>query len=213
MNAKRRSHRLMVAMVAAGVLTALAPAPPVFADDAAVTGKDAPGADEEAMTTDPNNIVLADNGIRSYRGDRVVEAAYAELNGDHTRETPMGSNCNYYSSYFGKGCQAWCADFAKYIWKYAGVYDWQQLNSEAGNTARWARHYALWHWGTAGIFPGAAVTYNSSGDPFVDSDHVGIFVGWVNGAPKVISGNFQNQVYKHNLSYGTPIAGWADPAQ
>ena len=27
------------------------------------------------------------------------------------RETPPGSNCNPYSSYFGFGCQFWCADF------------------------------------------------------------------------------------------------------
>lgn len=197
-------HRVMMAMAAAGVLTALAPAATAHADSA---------ADVDAQVTDSSNIVVADVGIRSYRGDKVVEAAYAELNSDHKYETPMGSNCNFYSSHWGKGCQAWCADFVKFVWKNAGVYDWQQLNSEAGNTARWARHYALWHWGTAGIFPGAAVTYNSSGDPFVDSDHVGIFVGWVNGSPKVVSGNFNNQVYKHNLSYGTPIAGWADPAQ
>jgi hypothetical protein len=211
MKVKCRRHRLMMALVATGVITALAPAPPVLADDQPVMGNGGAAADEEARTTNVPNIMVPDLGIQSYRGDRVVDAAYAELNSDHTRETPPGSNCNYYSSFWGKGCQPWCADFIKFVWKNAGVYDWQQLNSEAGNTARWARQYGLWHWGTAGIFPGAAVTYNSSGDPFVDSDHVGAFVGWVNGQPKVVSGNYQNQVYKHNLNYGTPIAGWADP--
>ncbi|SCG39607.1 hypothetical protein GA0070623_0568 [Micromonospora rifamycinica] len=31
----------------------------------------------------------------------------------------------------------------------------------------------------------------------------------VNGTQKVVSGNFSNQVYKHNLHYGgAPYAGW-----
>ena len=30
------------------------------------------------------------------------------------RETPLGSNCNPYSRYFGFGCQFWCADFVSY---------------------------------------------------------------------------------------------------
>lgn len=196
----RPTHRAMVAMTATGLLTALAPA-------SAVAN---PAADETESSVE--NITVADVGIRSAKGDQVVEAAYNELNSNHKYETPMGSNCNFYSSTFNKPCQPWCADFTKYVWKNAGVYDWQRLDSEAGTTARWAYHYAHWHWGTAGIIPGAAVTYNQSGDPFVDSDHVGTFVGWVNGSPKVISGNFNNQVYKHNLNYSSsrPIAGWAE---
>jgi hypothetical protein len=185
----------MMAMAATGILTALAPSAPALADT-------------EAQTTSASNVIVADVGIRTAVGDKVVQAAYDELNSDHRWETPMGSNCNFYSNRWGKGCQAWCADFVKYVWKNAGVYAWESLDSEAGTTARWGKFFGAWHWGTAGIYPGAAVTYNTSGDPMVDSDHVGIFVGWVNGAPKVISGNFNNQVYKHNLSYGTPIAGW-----
>lgn len=202
MGFNRVRHQAMMAMAAAGILTALAPAPAAVA---------APAVDTEPQVTDVGNIVVADIGIRSYRGDKVVEAAYNELNSDHKYESPMGSNCNYYSRHWGYGCQPWCADFIKFVWKNAGVYAWDSLNSEAGTTARWGRFFGLWHWGTSGIFPGAAVTYNSSGDPFIDSDHVGTFVGWVNGSPKVVSGNYSNQVYKHNLYYGTPIAGWTDP--
>jgi hypothetical protein len=190
----------MLVATATGVLTALA------------SYATASAAEAEETETGVDNVVVADLGITSVRGNKVVEAAYNELNSNHRWETPMGSNCNYYSSAFNKPCQAWCADFTKYVWKNAGVYDWQRLDSEAGTTARWAYHYAHWHWGTAGIIPGAAVTYNASGDPFVDSDHVGTFVGWVNGSAKVISGNFNDQVYKHNLHYSSsrPIAGWAE---
>jgi hypothetical protein len=97
----------------------------------------------------------------------------------------------------------------KYVWKNAGVYAWESLDSEAGTTARWGNFFGTWHPGTtAGIYPGAAVTWNQYGDPLVDSEHVGIFVGWINGQAKVISGNYQDQVYKHNIYYGVPIAGW-----
>jgi len=194
-------HRAMMAMAATGVLTALAPAATAYA---------APDEEARTTTTSAAGMAATDAGITSVVGDRVVEAAYNELNSDHKWETPMGSNCNFYSSRWGYGCQAWCADFVKYVWKNAGVYAWESLNSEAGTTARWGKVFGTWHPGTtAGIYPGAAVTYNYSGDPLVDSDHVGVFVGWVNGAPKVVSGNFNNQVYKHNLHYGgAPFAGW-----
>ena len=195
MRANRMRHRAMMAMAATGILTALAPAATAYAG---------PGQD-----TGETSGSIAEAGINTAMGDKVVEAAYNELNSDHRWETPMGSNCNFYSSKWGKGCQPWCADFVKYVWKNAGVFAWESLDSEAGTTARYGKFFGTWHPGTtAGIYPGAAVTYNKSGDPLVDSDHVGVFVGWVNGAPKVVSGNFNNQVYKHNLSYGTPIAGW-----
>jgi hypothetical protein len=188
-------HRAVMAMAATGILTALAPAAAAYAG---------PGADSTATEGS-----IAQAGINTAMGDKVVQAAYNELNSDHRWETPMGSNCNFYSSTWGKGCQPWCADFVKYVWKNAGVFAWDALDSEAGTTARYGKFFGTWHPGTtAGIYPGAAVTYNNSGDPLVDSDHVGVFVGWVNGAPKVVSGNFNDQVYKHNLSYGTPIAGW-----
>lgn len=197
MRLNSKGHRAMMAMAATGILTALAPAAPAFAD-------------EEPQITEATNMVVADIGIRSATGDRVVEAAYNELNSNHKYETPMGSNCNFYSKAFNKPCQPWCADFVKYVWKNAGVYAWEHLDSEAGTTARYGKFFGTWHPGTtAGIYPGAAVTYNYSGDPLKDSDHVGVFVGWVNGQAKVVSGNYSNQVYKHNLHYGgAPFAGW-----
>lgn len=198
MRIDRVRQRVLGAMVAMGILTALAPA---------TAAQAAPAGNDESAGTDLN---VLDIGISTATGDRVVQAAYDELNSDHKYETPMGSNCNYYSSHWGYGCQAWCADFVKYVWKNAGVYAWENLNSEAGTTARYGKFFGTWHPGTtAGMYPGAAVTYNYSGDPLVDSDHVGTYVGVVNGTAKVISGNFNNQVYKHNLNYGgAPFAGW-----
>ncbi|WP_117215472.1 hypothetical protein [Allorhizocola rhizosphaerae] len=192
-------HRALMAMAAAGVLTALAPAP-ALADN---------GQTDSLAAL---NASVMDVGIRTAVGDRVVEAAYTELNSDRTRE--WGDECNFYSAHFyGAGrCQYWCADFVKFVWKNAGVYAWEHLDSEAGTTARYGKFFGTWHPGreVRGIYPGAAVTYNKDGDPLVDSDHVGVFVGWVDGAPKVISGNFNDTVYKHNLNYSAnrPIAGW-----
>jgi len=195
-------HRAMMAMAATGILTALAPAATAYA---------APGDDAKSLDA-LNMAVAADMGINTVTGDKVVEAAYAELNSDH--RWAWGNSCNFYSErWYGPGpasCHAWCADFVKYVWKNAGVFAWEHLDSEAGTTARYGKFFGTWHPGTtAGIYPGAAVTYNYSGDPLVDSNHVGVFVGWVNGAPKVVSGNFSNQVYKHDLHYGgAPFAGW-----
>ncbi len=39
------------------------------------------------------------------------------------RENPQGSNCNAYSSYFGFGCQFWCADFVAYCLDKTGDQD------------------------------------------------------------------------------------------
>jgi CHAP domain len=39
------------------------------------------------------------------------------------RETPLGSNCNPYSRYFGFGCQFWCADFVAYCVDRTGNHD------------------------------------------------------------------------------------------
>ena len=202
MRVKRMRHRAMMAMAATGILTALAPATAVQA---------APG--DDAKSLDELNMSVMDVGINSATGDRVVQAAFNELNSDHRFE--WGSNCNFYSNYFYGRCQAWCADFVKYVWKNAGVYAWEHLDSEAGTAARYGKFFGTWHPGTtAGIYPGAAVTYDESGDPLVNSEHVGVFVGWENGAPKVISGNFNNStrggVYKHNLHYSTTdrFVGW-----
>jgi hypothetical protein len=191
-------HRAMMAMAATGILTALAPAAPA-------TAEEGPSSGDFSVS----NVAVTDVGIRTAMGDKVVDAAYAELNSDRKYESPMGSNCNYYSRTLGHGCQAWCADFVKVVWKNAGVFAWESLDSEAGTTARYGNFFGTWHPGTtAGIYPGAAVTYDESNNPLVNADHVGIFVGWVNGAPKVVSGNYSNQVYKHNLHYGTPYRGW-----
>lgn len=36
------------------------------------------------------------------------------------KEQPLGSNCNKFSRYFGKGCQPWCADFVSWAFDSTG---------------------------------------------------------------------------------------------
>jgi hypothetical protein len=197
----RTLHRAMMAMAATGILTALAPV---------ATAQAAP--DAEAKSLDALNMSVMDMGITTAMGDKVVQAAFNELNSDHRFE--WGTNCNFYSEvWYGRGrCQAWCADFVKYVWKNAGVFAWDSLDSEAGTTARYGAFFGTWHPGGsgAGIYPGAAVTYDNNNTPLSDAEHVGIFVGWQNGVPKVISGNYNNGVYKHNLHYSSRnvLVGW-----
>jgi hypothetical protein len=194
MRANRLGQRAAMAMAATGILTALAPATAALADDEAKT----------------NNAKSMDLGVTTIIGDQVVSGAYTELQSDHALETPMGSNCNYYSPRFNGGCRAWSADFVKYVWKNVGVYGYGYLDHEPASTVRYGKLYGSWHPGTlAGIYPGASVVYNRTGDPSVHSDHVGIYVGVIQQQPWVISGDFNNQVYKHPLnSYRAPIAGW-----
>jgi hypothetical protein len=194
MRANRLGQRAVMAMAATGILTALAPAPAALADD-------------EARATSAKSVDL---GVTTVIGDQVVSYAYTELNSDRKLENPAGSNCNFYSNLWSRSCRPWAADFVKWVWYLAGVYGFDVLDATPASTVRYGRTFNVWHPGStlAGIYPGASVVYNSTGDPAVHSDHVGIFVGVVNETQKVISGNYNNQVYKHNLHYGTPVAGW-----
>jgi hypothetical protein len=197
--------RTVVKTLTAGILTALAPAAAANAAPAVPGLVPGLSGDDAAKVTSTANI-----GITTEEGDRLVKAAYDELNSDHRSETPMGSNCNFYSDYWNQGCQMWAGDFVKYIWKRADVPGWGLLTSEANSAAVYGNSVGTWHPHTAaGMFPGATVTYSTSSDALRYATHVGIYVGLVNGAPKVISGNYNNQVYKHNIHInGTMFAGW-----
>jgi hypothetical protein len=64
------------------------------------------------------------------------------------RETPPGSNCQIYSSYFGFGCQFWCADFVSYCLDRTGNKDkkvpWGYPSAVA-NINAWGQRQGLIH--------------------------------------------------------------------
>ena len=55
---------------------------------------------------------------------RTLALALAEKGPTETaHRTPLGSNCNPFSRYFGFGCQFWCADFVAYCVDKTGNHD------------------------------------------------------------------------------------------
>ena len=58
------------------------------------------------------------------------------------KEQPFGSNCNKFSRYFGKGCQAWCADFVSWAFDSTGNRDkrvaWRNPSAVA-SILQWAK--------------------------------------------------------------------------
>ncbi len=149
----------------------------------------------------------------------IVQRAQAELSKGVT-ETPLGSNCNPYSYYWQRGstncpsgtrAEAWCADFAAYVWKEANART-NGLNAGA---------ISFYHYGqTHGTFkksnpqPGDAVVFSTRTDT---AKHVGIIVA-VHSPTSItmISGNRSNKVASDtfdptiNTLWG-PVLGFVSP--
>jgi cell wall-associated NlpC family hydrolase len=117
-------------------------------------------------------------------------------------------NCNYYSNYWGRPCEEWCADFLQFVWKIAGVAYIGDITPAAASLLAYGEKHGTWHQSSSlsGIQPGDAVSYGVL-DP-ADNNHVAIYVG--NG--QVVSGNSTgNDVRRHSAFYRTP-SGYTEPA-
>jgi hypothetical protein len=173
------------------------------------------GAAAGIATALPTSVALAESTdaqandveISSMRQD-IVNWAVQELHDNsHNREVPLGSNCNYYAGVFrtgGTGCangyrtEAWCADFAKFVWK-NGQANIGGLNAATESFQAYGSRHGTWHSGLGGIQPGDAVLY---ADPQPGrTSHVGIVVSTTGGRIDVVSGNVNNRVYKHDVHY------------
>jgi hypothetical protein len=78
---------------------------------AAVSGAAASGA---AASGAAASGAAAASSITAHQR-RALALALAQKGPTRTvKRTPVGSNCNPYSRYFGFGCQFWCADFVAY---------------------------------------------------------------------------------------------------
>jgi hypothetical protein len=118
-----------------------------------------------------------------------------------------GTNCNYYSMYWGRPCEEWCADFLQFVWKIAGVAHIGDITPAAASLKSYGQKHGTWHPGSSlsGIQPGDAVSYGVE-DP-ADNNHVAIYVG----GGQVVSGNStNNDVRKHSATYRTP-SGYTRP--
>ena len=65
-----------------------------------------------------------------------------------THRTPLGSNCNPFSRYFGFGCQFWCADFIAYCVDRTGNHDHKVpwgYPSAVKNITAWGQQHGKIH--------------------------------------------------------------------
>ncbi|MEU7864433.1 CHAP domain-containing protein, partial [Nonomuraea sp. NPDC049141] len=165
----------------------------------------------------------------------IVSAAQTELNnGTRNHESPMGSGCNYYTGFFrtwkdSAGCPSsdgvqwrdsnWCADFAKYVWRKAGVPHADVAELDGGVLTGWASSfkdygtkYGTWHTRSSGYTPqpGDAVVFDWEQNG--DIDHVGIVKSVDSGTIYTIEGNSGDKTSANSHSRSsTDIVGYSSP--
>jgi CHAP domain len=119
--------------------------------------------------------------------------------------SPGSSYCNPYSAYWGDGSSGcvsgwrsnyWCADFAAWVWRQAGVnftYGWagSDINAYSASFYSWGLATGNWHALSSGYQPqpGDVAVYGglSWGGA---GGHVGIYVSGPAGAPTVVNGDW-----------------------
>ncbi len=159
--------------------------------------------------------------------DTIVSVATAEMNSSHTTESPAATNCNFYTGNLrftsngcasGYGISPWCADFAKYVWKNAGVTTGlSYLGGYADTFQAYGLAHGTWHSRQSGYIPqkGDAILFDwnhiTEDHPL---DHVGIVTGYSGGRVYTISGNNAADTVGTS-DYDTSnvdIIGYASPA-
>ncbi|HLI02204.1 MAG TPA: hypothetical protein VKV06_15555 [Acidimicrobiales bacterium] len=119
-------------------------------------------------------------------------------------DSPSGTFCNTFSAFWGSGStcknvnksEAWCADFAAWVWWDAGVpfsYSWTTgaLNGAAASFYKWGIDHHTWHWASSGYRPqpGDVVVYGLNASHSY-ADHAAIVVTHGDGAPNVVNGDW-----------------------
>lgn len=147
-------------------------------------------------------LVATDGGVisTSPRRTRIALLA-ASFDQQHARyqTTPAGSDCNRFTAWWGRGStagcprgtssEAWCSDFASYVWAAAGV-PVGGIDGWAASFVTWGAQHHLVQWGTrfrAAV--GDAIVWGQRSPLY--GQHVGIIV-WVSADGStidVVSGN------------------------
>jgi hypothetical protein len=100
----------------------------------------------------PSNAALASMTL----DQRIVAIAESQLS---YKTSPSDSYCNKFSFYWnagGRGCpsgeesEKWCADFAAWVWRHAGVrfpygYSYGDINGGAASFYVWGEIHGTWH--------------------------------------------------------------------
>jgi hypothetical protein len=117
-------------------------------------------------------------------GQRILLRAFKQIG---YAENPLGSNCNKFSIYFGKGCQTWCADFVSWSFDLNGNKQLPWGNVSAVSS--------IHDWGKAS---GHIVKVPRPGDIFIlegsGQSHTGIVRSASGSTFTTVEGNTSNSV-------------------
>jgi len=162
--------------------------------------------------------------------DSIVSVAQRELNDDSRNYEYRGSdNCTYYSGQVtgwplcgptgwrggttnGDGVYSWCANFAKYVWREAGVADLAGLNTWARSFREYGLDNGTYHSRGSGYAaqPGDAIVFDWDANGVID--HVGIVRSRSGGRVYTIEGNASDRVSARDYSTtDTDIVGNSSP--
>lgn len=168
-------------------------------------------------------------GLDPLRSAIVQTAISQDQNHAAVTETPYGSNCNVYTTYWQAGStgpcyvngvwnglrsESWCADFAAWVWHMGGAP--AQWGYNPGEINGWSYTFVGWGVDNATLkvgatndpVPGDAVVWGSTAQAY--GQHVGIVVGVENGLIDVVSGNSGPLVDGDNVMVWN--SGWFNPA-
>ncbi|MEU7994073.1 CHAP domain-containing protein [Micromonospora sp. NPDC049060] len=175
-------------------------------------------------------LAVAPDAAASTVRDSIVTIAQRELNDDSRNHEYRGSdNCTYYSGQMtgwpvcnslgwrggtqsGDGTYAWCANFAKYIWKQAGVTDLGGLNTWARSFREYGLDNKTYHSRGSGYTPqpGDAIVFDWEQNGVID--HVGIVTSASGGRVYTVEGNSSDRVSARNYSTSdVDIVGYSSP--
>jgi hypothetical protein len=151
-------------------------------------------------TTTPT---LANPTPASSAGAKIVSFAGSQAG---YQDDPAGTFCNEFTAYWGAGSscgngnnsEEWCADFAAWAWRMAGVpFTYGpasgDINAAAASFYQWGAAHGTWHAAGSGYTPqpGDAVIYglNAAG---TYADHVAIVTSYTSGdaGPNVVNGDW-----------------------
>jgi hypothetical protein len=148
----------------------------------------------------PSPSTLADLSLRQ----RIVAIADSQV-GYSTQ--PVDSYCNKFSAYWdagttncpgGETSEEWCADFAAWVWRIAGVhfvygYSKDEINGAVASFYEWGVHNGLWHPLSSGYvaLPGDIAIYGLSYGANPTAVHAAIVTSDTSGArgPDVVNGD------------------------
>ncbi|MEV6866318.1 CHAP domain-containing protein [Streptosporangium subroseum] len=180
-------------------------------------------------------VVISSTPAAAVTRSTIVSVAQGQLNNTtRNHESPLGSNCNYYTGHFrnwkpSSGCPSsdgvqwrdsdWCADFSKYVWKNAGVPYADVPETSGGVLTGWASSFkdygvrhGTWHTRGSGYLPqpGDAIVFDWEQNG--DIDHVGIVSSANSSTVSTIEGNSGDRIKANSYSRSNvDIVGYSAP--